>query len=152
MKHTRVPEEERAMAFSMAGGGPSHPEINVTPLIDVLLVLIIIFMIVVTQQERKGLQAEIPEPQSARGTFVDRTIVIQVMGGAKDQVPDVKINQETVAWDQLAGRLREIYRMRADRVAFVRSEDDVDFQYVADAVDIAREAGVEKVGLLGERQ
>jgi len=106
------------MAFSMAGGGPSHPQINVTPLIDVLLVLIIIFMIVVTQQERKRLQAEIPEPQSARGTFVDRTIVIQVMGGAKDQVPDVKINQETVAWDQLAGRLREIYRMRADRVAF----------------------------------
>jgi len=118
MKHTRVPEEGRAMAFSMAGGGPSHPQINVTPLIDVLLVLIIIFMIVVTQQERKRLQAEIPEPQSARGTFVDRTIVIQVMGGAKDQVPDVKINQETVAWDQLAGRLREIYRMRADRVAF----------------------------------
>ena len=151
MKHTRVPEEERAMAFSMAGVGPSHPEINVTPLIDVLLVLIIIFMIVVTPQKRKGLQAEIPEPQSARGTLVDRTIVIQVMG-AKDQVPDVKINQETVAWDQLAGRLRDIYKMRADRVAFVRSADDVDFQYVADAIDIAREAGVEKVGLLGERQ
>ena len=59
MKHTRLPGEERAMAFSMAGSGPSHPEINVTPLLDVLPVLIIIFMIVVTQQERKGFEGEI---------------------------------------------------------------------------------------------
>jgi len=108
MKHTRGPEEERAMASSMAGGSPSLPEINVTPVIDVLRVLIIIFMIVAAEQKRKGLQAEIPEPQSARGTFVDRTIVTQVVAGAKNQVPDVKaIRNGRVArdlQDRVAGR------------------------------------------------
>jgi biopolymer transport protein TolR len=142
------------MAFSMAGGGPSHPEINVTPLIDVLLVLIIIFMIVVTQQKRKGLDAQIPEPQqkSTRDAFVDRTIVIQVVEGPPDQPPRLKINQESVTWDNLENRLHDIFKMRAERIAFVRGQDDVDFQYVADAIDVAREAGVEKVGLLGEKQ
>ena len=140
------------MAFSMAGGGPSHPEMNVTPLIDVLLVLIIIFMIVVTQQKRKGLDAQIPEPQQKASStdFVDRTIVIQVMEGAKNEPPSLKINQENVGWDHLESRLHDIFKTRAERVAFVRSEDDVDFQYVADAIDMAREAGVERVGLLGK--
>jgi biopolymer transport protein TolR len=139
------------MAFSMAGSGPSHPEMNVTPLIDVLLVLIIIFMIVVTQQKRKGLDAQIPEPQQkAAVDFVDRTIVIQVMAGAKDEPPALKINQESVSWEHLESRLQDIFKTRAERVAFVRSDDDVDFQYVADAIDMAREAGVERVGLLGK--
>ena len=142
------------MAISMAGGGLSNPEINVTPLIDVLLVLIIIFMIVVTQQKRKGLDAQIPQPaeKTTRELSVDRTIVIQVIGGQADQMPGLKVNQEDVAWDGLEARLRDIFKMREERVVFVRSEDDVDFQYVADAIDMAREAGVEKVGLLGEKQ
>ena len=140
------------MAFSMAGGGPSNPEINVTPLIDVLLVLIIIFMIVVTQQKRKGLEAQIPEPQQnpSHETIVDRTIVIQLEDGPKDQPPVLKINQQKVDWENLESRLHDIFKMRAERVAFVRSENDVDFQYVADAIDMAREAGVERVGLLGK--
>jgi biopolymer transport protein TolR len=139
------------MAFSMAGSGPSHPEMNVTPLIDVLLVLIIIFMIVVTQQKRKGLDAQIPAPQQkAAVDFVDRTIVIQVMAGAKDEPPALKINQESVSWEHLESRLQDIFKTRAERVAFVRGDDDVDFQYVADAIDMAREAGVERVGLLGK--
>lgn len=140
------------MAFSMAGGGPSNPEINVTPLIDVLLVLIIIFMIVVTQQKRKGVEAQIPEPQQnpSHETVVDRTIVIQLEDGPKDQPPVLKINQQKVDWENLESRLHDIFKMRAERVAFVRSENDVDFQYVADAIDMAREAGVERVGLLGK--
>jgi biopolymer transport protein ExbD len=141
------------MAFS-AGGGPSSAEMNVTPLIDVLLVLIIIFMIVVTQQKRTGLEAQIPEPQqkTAKDIFQDRTIVIQVAQAEKDQPPKLKINQEDVTWENLENRLHDIFKTRAERIAFVRGEDDVDFQYVADAIDMAREAGVLKVGLLGSHQ
>jgi biopolymer transport protein ExbD len=141
------------MAFS-AGGGPSSAEMNVTPLIDVLLVLIIIFMIVVTQQKRTGLEAQIPEPQqkTAKDIFQDRTIVIQVVQAEKDQPPKLKINQEEVTWESLENRLHDIFKTRAERIAFVRGEDDVDFQYVADAIDMAREAGVLKVGLLGSHQ
>jgi biopolymer transport protein ExbD len=141
------------MAFS-AGGGPSSAEMNVTPLIDVLLVLIIIFMIVVTQQKRTGLEAQIPEPQpkTTKDVFQDRTIVIQVVQAEKDQPPKLKINQEDVTWENLENRLHDIFKTRAERIAFVRGEDDVDFQYVADAIDMAREAGVLKVGLLGSHQ
>jgi biopolymer transport protein ExbD len=141
------------MAFS-AGGGPSSAEMNVTPLIDVLLVLIIIFMIVVTQQKRTGLEAQIPEPQqkTTKDSFVDRTIVIQVVQAEKDQPPKLKINQEDVTWENLENRLHDIFKTRAERIAFVRGEDDVDFQYVADAIDMARKAGVLKVGLLGSHQ
>ncbi len=140
------------MAFS-AGGGSSSAEMNVTPLIDVLLVLIIIFMIVVTQQKRTGLEAQIPqsEQKSAKDIFRDRTIVIQVVGGGKDQPPGLKINQEDVSWENLESQLHEIFKTRAERIAFVRGEDDVDFQYVADAIDLARAAGVSKVGLLGNQ-
>ena len=140
------------MAFS-AGGGPSSAEMNVTPLIDVLLVLIIIFMIVVTQQKRTGLDAQIPQPEqkSAKDTFVERTIVIQVVEGTKDKPPTLKINQEDVTWENLESRLHDIFKTRAERIAFVRGEDDVDFQYVADAIDMARQAGVTKVGLLGKQ-
>jgi biopolymer transport protein TolR len=139
------------MAFS-AGGGPSSAEMNVTPLIDVLLVLIIIFMIVVTQQKRTGLDAQIPEPQqkTTRDSF-EGTIVIQVEEGQKNHPPELKINQESVTWDGLESRLHDIFKTRAERIAFVRGEDDVDFQYVADAIDLARQAGVEKVGLLGRQ-
>jgi biopolymer transport protein TolR len=138
------------MAFSMAGGGPSHPQINVTPLIDVLLVLIIVFMVVVSLSKQKGLEAQIPQPAEDQNGPVapDRTIVIQVAWNRTDQPPLLKINQETVKWEDLQKRLHDIYKLRAERVAFVRGDDDVDFQYVAEVIDIAREAGVERVGLL----
>jgi len=139
------------MAFS-AGGGPSSAEMNVTPLIDVLLVLIIIFMVVVTQQKRRGLETQIPQPaqKTAKDDFVERTIVIQVANGTGSE-PRLKINQDDVSWENLEDRLHDIFKTRAERIAFVRSDDDVDFQYVADAIAMAREAGVERVGLLGAR-
>jgi biopolymer transport protein TolR len=143
------------MAFSMPGGGPSNPEINVTPLIDVLLVLIIVFMIIVTQQRKKGLDAQIPQPvqeQQNQPLPPIRTIVIQVVEGVKDQPPALRINQESVSWENLKGRLQGIFKMRAERVAFVQGDDKIDFQYVADVIDIARNAGVERVGLLGKER
>jgi biopolymer transport protein ExbD/biopolymer transport protein TolR len=87
------------MAFSMAGGGPSDPQINVTPLIDVLLVLIIVFMVVQSMSKTQGLQAQIPQPaqdDKSQPVPVDRTIVIQVVRSAQSQPPVLKINQETV--------------------------------------------------------
>ena len=139
------------MAFSMAGGGPSKPQINVTPLIDVLLVLIIVFMVVVSMSKHKGLEAQIPQPatdQANQTVPPDRTIVIQVIWSAPNQPPALKINQDSVAWENLHARLHDIFKLRAERVAFVRGEDDIDFQYVADVIDIARDAGVDRVGLL----
>ena len=137
------------MAMSLAGGGPSGPEMNVTPLIDVLLVLIIIFMIVVTQEKESGLQAQIPQPAEKQQSVPQpRTVVIRVMSAAGKQDPELKINDEDVKWNELSDRLQQIFKWRAERVAFVQGEDDVEFQWVADVIDTARHSGVEKVGLL----
>jgi biopolymer transport protein TolR len=137
------------MAFS--GGGPSNPQINVTPLIDVLLVLIIILMVVNASLHREGLNAEIPQQttQTAAAEPPDtRTIVIQLVWTTKDQPPKLKINETDVAWDDLQPRLHDIFKQRAERVAFVRGDGDVDFDYVAQVISTAREAGVDRVGLL----
>jgi biopolymer transport protein TolR len=151
---THVPERSNEMAFSMAGGGPSSPEINVTPLIDVLLVLIIVFMVVVSMSKDKMLKAQIPQPApgAARQAEVERTIVVQI-GAARDpeQAPELKINQQDVSWDNLSDQLQRVFATRTEKVAFVRGDDTVDFQYVADVIDIARHAGVERVGLLDDR-
>ena len=142
------------MAFSQASGGPSNPQINVTPLIDVLLVLIIVFMVVVSMSKTKGLEAQIPQPaQDDKSQPVAvNTIVIQVVWNKQGRAPDLKINQETVKWEELQGRLHDIFKTRAERVAFVRGDDDVDFEYVANIIDIARGAGVDRVGLLTKTQ
>jgi|SRR5579864_7501219 len=142
------------MAFSMAGGGPSRPQINVTPLIDVLLTLIIMFMLVVSMDPEYGEKAQIPEPnqKDAPATPQPRTVVIQVVWTAKDQVPTVKLNQEDVRWEDLETRLTRIYLTRVEKVAFVRGDADVDFQYVASVIDLAHQAGVKRVGLLTQGQ
>jgi biopolymer transport protein TolR len=135
------------MAFS--GGGPNNPQINVTPLIDVLLVLIIVFMVVVSMSKQKGLEAQIPQPaQGPQQPELQRTIVIQVAWDGKKQVPTLKINQDNVSWDDLHSRLQRIFAQRAERVAFVKGDNDVNFEYIADVIDIARTSGVDKVGLL----
>jgi len=140
------------MAFSTAGGGPSNPQINVTPLIDVLLVLIIVFMVVVSMSKEKGLNAQIPQPADDHTPARhDGTIVIQVAWSQPNQAPMLKINQENVKWEDLQTRLHDIFKLRAERVAFVRGGDDIDFQYVADVIDLAHGAGVERVGLLTQQ-
>ena len=142
------------MSFSMAGGGPSGPQINVTPLIDVLLTLIIMFMLVVSMDPEYGEKAQIPQPNSTQPDAPpqSRTIVIQVVWTGKDQVPAVKINEEDARWDDLENRLTRIYLTRAEKVAFVRGDPDIDFQYVADVIDLAHHAGVRRVGLMTKEQ
>ena len=138
------------MAMSMGGGGASAPQMNVTPLIDVLLVLIIIFMVIVTQTKDKGLQAQIPQPPANANAAPPpvRTIVIQLADAKSGDLPDLKINQQSVEWPELKMQLQDIFKARAEKVAFVQGDDQVDFEYVADVIDTARAAGVEHVGLL----
>ncbi|MGA2980819.1 MAG: biopolymer transporter ExbD [Terriglobales bacterium] len=144
------------MAFSTAGGGPfsTGPKMNVTPLIDVLLVLIIVFMVVVIEQRPTGLQTELPQQSNPNDHFIpppNRTIVIQihhVKPGAEH--PQVMVNEEAVEWDRLRERLRDIFAIRVEGIAYVEADDDIDFQDVADVIAIARIAGVDRVGLLTE--
>jgi len=138
------------MAFSTSGNGSPVAQINITPLIDVLLVLIIVFMVVVSMSQEKSLEAQIPQPATEANQPPQAlgAIVIQIVWGGKDQPPVLKINQENVSWGDLHNRLQDIFKQRAERVAFVRGDDDVDFEYVADVIDIARDAGVDRVGLL----
>ncbi len=137
------------MAFSMAGGGPSTPQINITPLIDVLLTLIVVFMVVVSMDKEQGETAQIPQPdQKQQNIAQPRTVVIQVLWTNDDQPPTIKLNQDSVRREDLENRLAEIYLKRAEKVVFVRGDGDVDFQYVADVIDVAHQAGVERVGLL----
>jgi biopolymer transport protein ExbD len=142
------------MAFSMAGGGPSGPQINVTPLIDVLLTLIVMFMLVVAMDSEYGEKVQIPQPPKDQTSepAVERTVVIQVVWTAKDTPPTVKINQEDVRWEDLELRLAQIYLKRAEKVVFVRGDADVDFLYVANVIDLAHHAGVQQVGLMTQGQ
>jgi biopolymer transport protein ExbD len=130
---------------------------NVTPLIDVLLVLIIIFMVVVIEQRPTGLSAEVPQPAPPTAKNIpppDRTIVIHVHqakpGDKNPEHPRVTVNEETVEWDRLRERLRDIFAIRVERIAFIEADDDTDFQEVADVIALARTAGVDRVGLLTE--
>jgi biopolymer transport protein TolR len=138
------------MAFSTAGGRPFQADINITPMIDVLLVLIIVFMVVVSMSPDKGLEAQIPQPapESNSSPPPVSTIVIQVGWAGDKQAPVLRINQESVSWANLHDRLFDIFKQRADHVAFVKGDDDVDFQYIADTIAIARNSGVERIGLL----
>jgi len=138
------------MSGNQAGKGARGPEINVTPLIDVLLTLIIVFMVVVSMDKEQGETAQIPQPdqKSTPNISQPRTVVIQVVWTKENQPPTVKVNKDEVNWEDLETRLAEIYLKRAEKVVFVRGDNDVDFQYVADVIDVAHHAGLQRVGLL----
>jgi len=117
-------------------------EMNVVPLIDILLVLLVIFMII--PRDTKGLDALVPQPSTEKvlGPPPD-VVVIQVLADGT-----LKINQEPVTFDKLGPRLEEVFKQRASRIAFIRGDGPVEFGVVAKVIDVMHTSGIASVGLL----
>ncbi|MBI3668722.1 MAG: biopolymer transporter ExbD [Acidobacteria bacterium] len=134
------------MGIQVGGKKGVMADMNVVPLIDILLVLIIIFM-VITPLTPKGLEALVPQPSPSQQTpdpaILAKTVVVQVSVGGK-----LKINQEDHTWQSLGPRLEAIFKDRAEKVAFVKGDEAVLFADVARAIDIMRGSGIDKVGLI----
>lgn len=135
------------MAMATAGTRRGMADINVTPMIDILLVLLIIFMVIVPQVPN-GLAAAIPQPAKKSAPHPDPSaIVVQVLSHT-GQSPTYQINGVKVAYQDLLPRLTAIYANRAERVMFVKGDESVGFQYVASVIDIGRAANVDHIGLI----
>jgi len=124
--------------------GSAVADINIVPLIDVLLVLLLIFM-VITPMMPNGFSARIPQPPSGGDSNAPPVVVQVAANGA------LRINGEESSWDGLGARLRTIFARRAEKAAFVTGENGVAFSEVARAIDVMTSAGVQQVGLLTER-
>jgi biopolymer transport protein TolR len=141
------------MAMNTGGGSGLRAEMNVTPMIDVLLVLIIIFLMI-TPLAPKGEEALIPQPAPNDAKIPPPvTIVVQLLPNGEGQRPLLKINQRDVTWEKLEPTLREIFIRRAEKVAFVKADRELNFEDVAQVIGIAHEAGVVRIGLMsGDRK
>ena len=131
------------MGMSVGGKRGIVSEMNVVPLIDILLVLLVIFMIIPVHSN--GLEALVPQQAtpSTASAQLDEVVVIQVLADGT-----LKINQEPVAFEKLGPRIEEIFKQRAARVAFIRGDQPVEFGVVAQVIDVMHTSGIASVGLL----
>ena len=135
------------MAMTTGGKG-SMSNINITPYIDILLVLLIIFMVIQPTMQY-DLQARVPEkmPEDIPQDVIiksDAIVVTIASNGA------LEINQEPVTLDRLGTRLFEIYSARANKNMFIQADQDLPFGDVIRVIDVAKGAGVGDVGLMNE--
>ncbi len=131
------------MGMSVGGKRGIVSEMNVVPLIDILLVLLVIFMII--PKYSVGLDALVPQPPARPEVVLppDDVVVVQVLADGT-----LRINREPVSWDKLGRRIEEIFKQRATRVAFIRGEAPVEFGVVASVIDVMHTSGIASVGLL----
>ena len=133
----------RGVHTGMAMSTGKRAEINVTPLIDVLLVLLIIFMVIIPQKST-GLAANVPQPAPDSSSAPPQSDIVVNVGEHRT----VTINTQTVPWEELAQRLEQIFARRPNGVLFVSAARQADFEDVAAVIDTARGAGIAKVALM----
>jgi len=137
------------MGMSLGGKRGIVADPNIVPLIDILLVLLVIFMVI---PHSRGLKAEIPQeckaPECEKRSERDKSglIVVQVLADGS-----LRVNQDPVTWENLESRLTEVFKVRADRTAFIWGDQSVEFAVVARVVDAMHGAGIGPVGLLTQK-
>jgi biopolymer transport protein ExbD len=132
------------MAVSVGGKHGIVSDPNIVPLIDILLVLLVIFMVI---PHSRGLRAEIPQDCKGCPPVVKPSIVVvQVLADGS-----LRVNQEPVQWGNLESRLTEVFKVRADRTAFIWGDPSVEFAVVARVIDAMHSAGIAPVGLLTQQ-
>jgi biopolymer transport protein TolR len=131
------------MAMSAGGAAGMNSEPNVTPMIDVLLVLLIIFMAVLPSM-RKAIDIQLPDPNPtvAPANATSNQIVLEVKPGGQ-----FAINSEQVTRDRLPTRLKEIYDPRPEKIIFVKGDPKAKYADIIDAMDVSRGAGVKVIGV-----
>ena len=133
------------MAIQTSGGNGVSANINVTPMIDILLVLLIVFM-AISPVHPRGLEAAIPREGDSSPAVQERQIVVEL---AKDGA--VRVNGEDTGWERLGSRLAEIFKVRRDKTIFVAADRGLEFQAVARAIDTAYGVGANQVGFMSRR-